>query len=102
MSSYQFLFEQVVQIANGYSLATMFDGFNPELINILLREHLDDIKKADSYDTAIRMMNEAATQHLRLGVAIRVENFITKGEDRTHLYELFKTWRELLLQEYAI
>ena len=96
-ASYQNLFDEVVKVAKSYSMADFLNGFTPELVNILLTNHIGKIEKADSYESTIQLISESLSTHI--GVQMKVENFITKEQDRQTLYDIFKTWRIKLLAE---
>lgn len=96
MTSYQQLFDSVHAIAKSYSMAELMDGFTPELINILLNNHITKIQQATTYEITLKLLSDAVSSHL--GVQMSVENFITKVQDRETLYALFQQWRHKLLQ----
>jgi hypothetical protein len=73
----------------------MLTGLTPELINILLQNHIEKIKAANDYDSTISLLNTDISSHL--GMTISVSDFITEADDRTKLYNIFSSWRSKLL-----
>jgi hypothetical protein len=98
--TYQSLLDEISTIASAYSLDVMLKGFTPELINILMNNHLDKIKLATDYESSQKLINDAVSA--QLGVAVDASVFITKLDDRKRLYELFAFWRTRLLEEASI
>lgn len=97
---YQPLLDQITKIASNYSFGTMLNGFNPELINILLRNHLEKLKAASSYTATHKLINDAISS--QFGMAMDLTNFITTATDRDQLYKLFAAWRLQLLAEVQV
>jgi len=93
--SYETLLEQGHAIAKLYALDPMLNGLTPELINILLTNHIEKIKAANNYDATTNLINAGLSSHL--GMAINVSDFITVAEDCVKLYEIFAAWRSKLL-----
>ena len=93
--SFDALLEQGHAIAKLYSLDTMLTGLTPELINILLTNHIEKIKAANDYDATTNLLNAGISSHL--GLSISVSDFITVAEDRSKLYNIFSSWRNKLL-----
>jgi len=100
MSSYQALLAEITTIASSYSLATMLNGFTPELINLLLHNHIEKIKQADTYDTTLILLNDALSS--QMGFRMQISDFITHDDDRKRLYELFALWRLRLLVDAGV
>ena len=96
MTTYQQLFDSVLGIAKSYSMEQFMDGFTPELVNILLNNHITKIEQATTYEITLKLLSDAVSSHL--GVQMSVENFITKVQDREILYDIFQQWRSKLLQ----
>jgi hypothetical protein len=67
----------------------MLKGFTPELINILMTNHKERLKGADSYESCERMLNEALAPKT-------VNDIVPEKADRLRLYELFAEWIALL------
>lgn len=99
-TTYQSMLDEIIQITSKYSLGAIFTGFNPDLVNLLLRNHLDKIKIASSYEETQKLINAAISS--QLGVSMDVSHLITAQADREKLYELFATWRVRLLAEITI
>ncbi len=99
-ATYQSMLDEIIQIASKYSLGAMLSGFNPDLVNLLLHNHLDKIKVASSYEETQKLINAAISSHL--GVSMDISHFITAQTDREKLYELFAAWRLRLLAEVTI
>ena len=98
--SYHALLTEITKIASSYSLATMLNGFTPELINILLHNHLEKIKQAVTYETTLTLLNDAISS--QMGISMRISNFITLVDDRERLYQLFALGRVRLLTDAGI
>ena len=101
--SYPELFEEMKKIANHYSLASMLEGFNAELINLHLTNHIDQLVAAHDYDTTEKMLNHAGTEYLKENTPFPmdffIDDWITKELDRQLLYDYFKCWRAKLIAE---
>ena len=94
-TSYESLLEQGHAIAKLYALDPMLKDMTPELINILLTNHIEKIKAANDYDATINLINAGISGHL--GMSVNVSDFITVAEDRVKLYDIFAAWRSKLL-----
>ena len=70
-------------------------GYNYELVNILLTNHLGTIKTAINYKSTIDLLNKAVSAHL--GFSADIAQFITAEEDRDQLYGIFVLWKNKLL-----
>ena len=90
-ASYESLFVQVKEITSKYPFGIFLDGFDPDLINLLLRSHLDKLKKASSYETTQKLIYDAVSMH--------VDDYISDEPDRKSLYELLAKWRLQVLAE---
>ena len=95
-TEYAKLFDKLVVIAKSYYMGNLVTGFTPELMNILLTNHLSAIRNVDSYEQVLDLANTSLTKHL--GSTVLVQNFITVESDRKELYSLFMQWRALLLE----
>lgn len=98
--NYQILLSEMTLIANKYSLGQMLVGFTPDLINLLMHNNIDKIKMADSYDTAVALINASLSD--QLGAGMDVSKFITADSDRVLLYSMFAKWRTLLLSTTGV
>jgi len=98
--SYESLLEQGRAVAKLYSLDIMLNGMTPDLINILLTNHIEKIRAADDYSATTNLINAGISAHL--GIAISVSDFITVAEDRDKLYNIFAAWRSKLLASLAV
>ena len=99
-ASYESLLEQGRAVAKTYALDVMLNGLTPDLINILLTNHIEKIRAADDYSSTTNLLNAGISAHL--GVAISVSDFITVAEDRDKLYNIFASWRSKLLASLAV
>jgi len=97
MSSYESLLTEIRQIVSTYSLATLLNGFTPDLINILMRGHMEKVKLADTYESTESLINAAITHQVGCGMVL--SSFITTEADRHRLYTIFSNWRTQLLAE---
>ena len=96
MLTYVQIFDKVIAIAKSYYIAGFLVGFTPELLNILLTNHIELVRSATTYEQAMSLANDAMVKHMSMG-GVRVENFITVENDRRELYSLYSQWRSLLL-----
>ena len=99
-ASYESLLEQGHAIAKLYALDPMLKGMTPELINILLTNHIEKIKSANDYDATTNLINAGISA--QLGVSVNVSDFITVAEDRLKLYSIFAAWRSKLLASMGV
>jgi hypothetical protein len=97
MSVYYHLYEQLAKIADGYSLSSLIIGFNADLINVLLSNHIDKLRAASDDITMLKMIEDGLSAHV--GMKIQVSMFITKDNDRHRLFELLHEWRSAVLAE---
>ena len=97
MSTQEQLLTKAIVVLEKYSLAAFIRGFTPVLVNQLMLNHIDKVRQANSYDAVFLMLNAALSK--QLGVQTSVDKFIAKKEDRDALYEIFQTWRLMLLAE---
>ena len=97
MSTYEQLLSKAIVVLEKYSLAPFIRGFTPVLVNQLMVNHIEKVRQASSYDNVFLMLNSALSS--QLGVQTSVDKFIAKKEDRDMLYEIFQTWRVMLLAE---
>ena len=97
MATLQSLYDQalVVLKKHGFDLFIPV-GMSPELINLLMQNHLDKVRAADSQQKAEKMMDDAMTAHI--GLPIRVESHLREEADRKALYHVFAQWRTMLLK----
>lgn len=95
--SYQLLFDEILLVANSYSLGTMMNGLDASLVNILLTNHWAKIELCSDYNTSIAMVNHAISAHVRMN--LHIDTFITEEKDRRKLYDLFQEWRKRLLAD---
>ena len=87
----------ITQIVTIYGMEEMLEGFTPDLINILLRNHIDKVKQAQDYNATLALSTAALSAHL--GTSIDVADCIKNESDRKKLYQLMADWRVLLLAE---
>lgn len=99
MNSYNEIFHKALAILAKYNLDVFASGFDSELLQLLSRNHLDLIRSAESYDDAVNVLGDAMMKHVQLGVAIKLDDFITSINDRDDLYAAYQAWRKLLLAE---
>ena len=97
MSTYEQLLSKAIVVLEKYALAAFIRGFTPVLVNQLMVNHIEKVRQASSYDNVFAMLNAALST--QLGVQTSVDKFIAKKEDRDMLYEIFQTWRMMLLAE---
>lgn len=97
--SYQQLLDAVHTMADKYGMDDLLTGYEPDLINLLLQNHIEKVRAANSYEKCIAMLNQALSAHLQRSVDVNY--FITKEQDRHELYDLFKAWKDRLEAEMA-
>jgi hypothetical protein len=93
--SYHTLYSDVLTIASKYPFGHLLKGFTPELINILMTNHKEKLKGADSYEKCEQMLNEALAPK-------KVNDFVPDEADRLKLYDLFAEWILTLLVLSAV
>lgn len=99
MASYQQLLDAVHQLADKYGFDDFLTGYEPDLINILMQNHIENVHAADSYEKCIAMLNQAISAHL--GASVNVNNYMSDEQDRHQLYALFKAWTAKLEKDLA-
>jgi hypothetical protein len=97
MSVYYHLLEKITKIADGYSLKSLIIGYTADLVNILLRNHIEKLQAAKDDVTMLGMIEDGLSAHV--GMRIQVSSFITKEDDRRALFELLHEWRAAVLAE---
>ena len=100
--SYELLFGEVKKIVTKYALAAMMDGYDVELVNLLLTNNIDRLIEAKTYEATVEMINEAGTAYMAttyFPIAFHVDSFVTEEVDRQLLYQIFKCWRSKLIRE---
>lgn len=97
---FETLLAQITVIANKYPMGQMLKGFTPDLINLLMQNHLEKIKLASTYESAAQLINDSLAS--KLGAGMDVSQFITADADRVQLYSLFAEWRTKLLSAPAV
>ena len=95
--SYKPLLDEISKISSAYTFGTMLKGFTPDLINLLMRKHSEKLKNASSYQATETFIDDAISS--QFGISMGINDFITSDTDRQKLYELFASWRVLLLAE---
>ena len=96
-SPYKPLLDEMVKIASSYTFGALLNGFTPDLINVLMRIHREKVNGASSYQTTETLINDALSS--QFGIPMGINDFIPSDPDRWKLYELFASWRLLLLAE---
>lgn len=89
------LFQLMVIILTKHGLDSYLEGYDAELVNLLMSNHLQEVQAADSYEACMKMMNEAIA--VLLGAPITVDQFMPSDVDRQACYSLFQQWRGQLL-----
>jgi hypothetical protein len=90
------MFMEIQALAEKYSMLELMDGFNADLVNILLQNHIESIKRAVDYDTTLDLLSTAIASHI--GISVDIEHFISCQKDRSKLYEIFTAWKSQLLR----
>lgn len=98
MTTPQQLFDEARTILAKSDLDQYLKGFDGELVHLLLQNHIEKVKAADTYERTMTMIEEAIASHLKLGVSIRVQDFIWDVKDCRQLYEIYTRWRSILLE----
>jgi len=100
--TYQQLFDSIYELAKKYNLAEYMNGYDAELINILLDrdDNIKQLKAADSYEKTIQMANTALSNYATGGwfpgwLGVNVESYVTDVNDRQRLYALCSQWRHM-------
>ena len=95
--TYEQLFLVIRALAVDYGLDEYLEGYTAELINILLRNHIDKLRRADSYETTMQLIRDALSVYT--SVTISVTDIIPSEDGRRQFYHFFRQWREQLLAE---
>jgi hypothetical protein len=93
----QQLYVEAMGILVKYGLDQYTTGFDGELVHLLFQNHIDKVRAADSYDQTMKMIEEAMAGHLKIGVSLKVQDFIWNDNDCKKLYDIYTRWRSLLL-----
>jgi hypothetical protein len=100
--SFQELFNHTRTVMTQYGLDYLMDGYDPELVNILLSNNFEKVRETITYDEVLNLINEGLSTHLSkwisLGGMMKVENFI-KQDDCKQLYSIYTCWRGKLIDE---
>jgi FlaA1/EpsC-like NDP-sugar epimerase len=89
------LFDNSVAILTKHGYQDLVKGFDEELVHILLNNHIEKVKHADSYDKALQLINQVF--HSQYGMHINLADFINDTNDKQQLYNNFRDWRSLLI-----
>ena len=97
MSTYKSLYADAQALAEKYNMLELMDGFNADLVNILLMNHIETVKLAVDYDSTLDLLREAVSAHI--GFSVDLDHFISSENDKHALYKIFTTWKNKLLLE---
>lgn len=97
---YEPLLQEIQSITEKYGLGQMLKGFTPLLINVLIREHIQKVIAANSYESCLKLINDELVA--KMGSGLDLSSFITAETDRRRLYQLCADWRVQLLAELGI
>lgn len=89
--------DRALNILSQYGMDVFIKPYTADLMTFMMRKHIDKVKEASSYDTCVKMVNEAFSK--QMGVRVDVTQFISSKDHRDALYMLFSAWREAVLMD---
>lgn len=97
-ANYSLWFQQGIAILKRYGFDSLADGWNHELVNLLLKKDLNKVKDANTKEKTIAMFNDGLA--IQSGVnGIHICDFISDTHDIDAIYLIFNQWRTALLSE---
>ena len=89
------LFQSMLVILKRHGLDSYLEGYDGELISLLMQNHIEKVREAETYKACQKMMNEVIAA--QMGVGITVDQFMPSKDDQCEFYALFVLWRSQLL-----
>jgi len=80
-----------------YSLDSYVQPYTVELVNLLMRKHLDKVKQATTLEICMKLISDAAANVF--GYAVDITYYIPNKKDIETLYMIFSAWRAAFLKE---
>ena len=103
-ATYQQLFDAISALAKKYNLQSYLEGYDAELVNILLQRpgNWEQFMAADTFQKTMDMANTALSNYATGGwLSVTVQSYVTDEKDLVQLYELGKEWRRMRMAELA-
>ena len=96
--SYSIWFNEGIAVLKKYGFDSLADGWDYELVNMLLEKHIDKVQAADSRERTIEMFEAGLSAHTGMR-GMKLSDFISNTQDIDAIYSIFLQWRTALLSE---
>jgi phage terminase Nu1 subunit (DNA packaging protein) len=96
--TYSIWFNQGIAVLKKYGFDSLADGWDYELVNMLLGKHIDKVRAADSKEKTTEMFEAGLSAHTGMK-GMRLCDFINDTQDINVIYTIFLQWRTVLLSE---
>ena len=97
---YNRLHGEFIAILTKYQLGRIASPYTPDLINFMMRKHLDKVQAAVDYSSTLQLIN--TTIVAQMGLKLDVTAMIREQADKDALYKVMAEWRSTLLWEITM
>ncbi len=97
---YNRLHGEFIAILSKYQLGRIAAPYTPDLINFMMRKHLDKVQAAEDYSSTLQLINTTIAS--QMGLKLDVAGMIREQADKDALYKVMVEWRQTLLWEVAM
>ncbi len=97
---YNRLHGEFIAILSKYQLGRIAAPYTPDLINFMMRKHLDKVQAAEDYSSTLQLINTTIAS--QMGLKLDVAGMIREQADKDALYKVMAEWRQTLLWEITM